>query len=124
MFPLVNEETDGFKGIAPVGCFKPNASGLYDMIGNVWEVTSDLYAPGHDPAAPRDNPQGPSENTAYDPENPGLPSRVIKGGSYLCAPNYCQRYRPEARQARDPGLGTSNVGFRLAYDSAPARKTG
>lgn len=116
VFPVVNEATDGFKGIAPVGCYRPNAFGLYDMVGNVWEVTADIYRPGHDPAQTRD-PRGPSENSAYDPMGPGVLNRVIKGGSYLCAPNYCQRYRPESRQARDPGLGTSNVGFRLAYDT-------
>lgn len=121
VFPVVNEASDGFKGIAPVGCFKPNAYGLYDMVGNVWEVTADFYRPGHDPAE-RDNPQGPGKNAAYDPLNPGFPSRVMKGGSYLCAPNYCQRYRPESRQGRDPGLGASNVGFRLAYDNAPKQQ--
>jgi formylglycine-generating enzyme required for sulfatase activity len=115
VFPVVNEAKDGFKGIAPVGCFAPNAFGLYDMVGNVWEVTADLYRPGHDPAD-WDNPKGPGENDAYDPLNPGFVSRVMKGGSYLCAPNYCQRYRPESRQGRDPGLGASNVGFRLVYD--------
>lgn len=119
VFPVVNEGTDGFKGLAPVGCYAPNAFGLYDMVGNVWEVTADYFRPGHDPAA-RDNPKGPSENDAYDPLNPVGPSRVVKGGSYLCAPNYCQRYRPQSRQGRDPGLGTSNVGFRLVYDAAPA----
>lgn len=116
VFPVVNEGSDGFKGIAPVGCFAPNAFGLYDMVGNVWEVTADFFRPGHDPLA-ADNPRGPSENDAYDPLNPGFASRVMKGGSYLCAPNYCQRYRPESRQGRDPGLGASNVGFRLAYDT-------
>jgi formylglycine-generating enzyme required for sulfatase activity len=118
VFPVVNEATDGFKGIAPAGCFQPNAFGLYDMVGNVWEVTADYYRPGHDPLD-RENPRGPGENAAYDPLNPALPSRVVKGGSYLCAPNYCQRYRPESRQGRDPGLGTSNVGFRLVYDRLP-----
>ena len=87
------------------------------MVGNVWEVTADLYRPGHNPAD-RDNPRGPSESDAFDPLNPGFVSRVMKGGSYLCAPNYCQRYRPESRQGRDPGLGASNVGFRLVYDEA------
>ncbi len=118
VFPVVNQAEDGFKGIAPVGCFAPNALGLYDMVGNVWEMTSDYYRPGHDPAQ-KDNPKGPSENAAYDPINPGLTTRVIKGGSYLCAPNYCQRYRPESRHGRDPGLGASNVGFRRVYDTAP-----
>ena len=119
LFPMVNAGTDGFKGIAPVGCFPPNANGLYDMVGNVWEVTSDFYRAGHDPAD-TDNPTGPSENDAYDPINPDMPSRVMKGGSYLCAPNYCQRYRPAARHGRDPGLGASNVGFRLVHDQPPA----
>lgn len=115
VFPVVNEASDGFKGIAPVGCYPPNDFGLYDMVGNVWEVTADYYRPGHDPQS-RLDPRGPSEATAYDPLSPGIVPRVIKGGSFLCAPNYCQRYRPESRQGRDPGLGTSNVGFRLAYD--------
>lgn len=120
-FPLANEATDGFKGIAPVGCFVPNGFGLYDMVGNVWEMTADLFRPGHDPAD-RNNPAGPGENAAYDPMNPVGPSRVVKGGSFLCAPNYCQRYRPEARQGRDPGMGTSNVGFRLVYDVPEAKR--
>lgn len=119
VFPVVNETADGFAGAAPVGCYAPNAFGLYDMVGNVWEVTADLYRAGHDPAATA-NPRGPSEADAYDPLNPGLVTRVMKGGSYLCAPNYCRRYRPEARQGRDPGLGASNVGFRLVYDRPPA----
>lgn len=118
-FPVQNDGSDGFKGIAPVGCFQPNSFGLYDMVGNVWEVTSDYFRPGHDPKD-NDNPRGPSENSAYDPANPDFPSRVMKGGSYLCAPNYCQRYRPESRQGRDTGMGASNVGFRLVYDKQPA----
>ncbi len=116
---MVNQETDGFKGIAPVGCYKPNGWGLFDMIGNVWEATADLYAPGHDPQRPDRDPKGPSADVAFDPANPGMAARVIKGGSYLCAPNYCRRYRPAARQGRDPGLGASNVGFRLVYDRPP-----
>jgi formylglycine-generating enzyme required for sulfatase activity len=118
-FPARDLKTDGYGGVAPVGCFKPNGYGLYDMIGNVWELTADYYAPGHNPMRAGQNPKGPSENSAYDPVNPGLATRVMKGGSYLCAPNYCQRYRPAARQGRDPGLGASNVGFRLVYDSKP-----
>ena len=101
-FPAVNEEADGFLDIAPVGCFEPNAYGLYDMVGNVWEVTSDFYRDGHDPEE-RDNPRGPDANAAYDPNNPIAPSRVMKGGSYLCAPNYCQRYRPARHDVADRG---------------------
>lgn len=119
LFPLENRGVDGFKNIAPVGCYEPNSYGLYDMVGNVWEMTSDLYAPGHDLTA-SDNPTGPTERSAFDPQSPQVPTRVIKGGSYLCAPNYCRRYRPAARSGRDTGLGTSNVGFRLVYDQQPA----
>lgn len=116
VFPVLDEGTDGFvKRLAPVGCYQPNAFGLFDMVGNVWEMTSDLYAAGHDPNAPIRNPSGPTPAQANDPGNPGFLSRVVKGGSYLCAPNYCRRYRPAARTARDPGLGASNVGFRVAY---------
>ena len=118
IFPIADEGIDGFKGIAPVGCFQPNHNGLYDMVGNVWEVTADYYRPGHD-LTDTDNPRGPTANNAVDPMNPGFTSRVIKGGSFLCAPNFCRRYRPAARQAWDPNMGTSHVGFRLAYDHAP-----
>ncbi|MDZ4865893.1 MAG: formylglycine-generating enzyme family protein [Alphaproteobacteria bacterium] len=98
VFPLINTSEDGFAGGAPVGCFKPNAYGLNDMIGNVWEWTADIYA-GHAPAA-----------------------HVIKGGSYLCAANYCLRYRPEARQPQEADLGTSHLGFRTVLN-APAQKS-
>jgi len=86
-FPLVNSGADGFVGRSPVACFPPNGFGLYDMIGNVWEWTSD-----------------------GDPQAAG--TRIIKGGSYLCAPNYCARYRPAARQFGDSSLGASHIGFR------------
>jgi len=118
-FPAVNTSDDGFKGIAPVGCYAPNANGLYDMVGNVWEVTMDIYRPGHD-QFDNDNPRGPDAELAADPNNPPAAMRVMKGGSYLCAPNYCQRYRPQSRHPSDSGMGTSNVGFRLAYDADPA----
>lgn len=112
IFPVQNTAEDGFKGLAPVGCYESNAYGLHDMIGNVWEWTSDPYYPAHgDYTEP---PQG------YDPRQPGLPVRVIKGGSFLCAPNYCMRYRPAARHAQETGLGTDHIGFRTVRDPDPS----
>lgn len=119
-FPFQNLKSDGHAGLAPVGCYEPNRFGLFDMVGNVWEVTADIYAPGHDPED-RIDPKGPSEADVYNSLAPGVFSRVMKGGSYLCAPNYCRRYRPASRQGRDPGMGASNVGFRLVYDAEPIR---
>lgn len=116
IFPIVDEGRDGFAGLAPVGCYPANGWGLHDMIGNVWEWTSDHYAPGHDPRRPARNPAGPAAGQAFDPNNGATPSRVIKGGSYLCAPNYCMRYRAAARAAQDSGLGTSHIGFRVVRD--------
>jgi formylglycine-generating enzyme len=99
-FPVVELAYDD---IAPVGCYEPNALGLYDMVGNVWEWTSDVYAPGHDGAPAPD--QTPALSAA-------VPPRVIKGGSFLCAPNYCMRYRTGSRQPQEADLGSSHVGFR------------
>jgi sulfatase modifying factor 1 len=97
IFPQRDLGEDGHAGRAPVGCFPPNAFGLYDMIGNVWEWTAEA-----------------------DPRAPG--GAVIKGGSFLCAANYCARYRPAARQFQERGLGTNHIGFRLVYpaDSSDA----
>ncbi len=119
-FPVQNTKEDGFEGVAPVGCFAPNAYGLYDMIGNVWEWTADWYAPRR--ADEAKDPQGPPEEASGDPASPGVPVRVIKGGSYLCAENYCMRYRPAARHAQETGLGTNHIGFRVAYDRAPRQE--
>ncbi len=105
LFPFENSAVDGHEGTAPVGCFPANETGLYDMIGNVWEWTNDPYRPRHD--AP----------TALDPRQPEVPARVIKGGSFLCSPNFCARYRPAARQAQETGLGTNHIGFRTAQDA-------
>jgi len=110
-FPLANTGDDGFLGTSPVGCFAANGFGLYDMAGNVWQWTSSWYRPGHEGRAEVD-PAGPDEAQSYDPRQPGVPAKVIKGGSYLCAPNYCMRYRPAARQAREIDSGTSHIGFR------------
>lgn len=110
IFPVYNTEQDGYVGTAPVGCFPPNGYGLYDMIGNVWELTSDWYVPGHRREAAL-NPGGPTllELRVAAGQSP---SKVIKGGSYLCAYNYCSRYRASARQPQEADLSTGHVGFR------------
>ena len=104
---------------SPVGSFPANGYGLYDMIGNVWEWTGDWFAPQHEPDAPKaccipDNPRGGPEAASYDPCQPNIkiPRKVLKGGSHLCAPNYCRRYRPAARHAQPVDTSTSHVGFR------------
>jgi formylglycine-generating enzyme len=106
LFPFQHDTQDGFTGTAPVGCYAPNDLALYDLIGNVWEWTASPYFVNHAFPDKENFPEG------YDPIQPGEPVAVIKGGSYLCAPNYCMRYRPEARQAQSKGLGTSHIGFR------------
>ena len=114
IFPVLNSNTDGYEGTAPVGCFRANGYGLYDTVGNVWEWTSDWYRPGHgrEPVA---NPTGP-DRQAIRPAVGEAPSRVIKGGSYLCASNYCARYRPAARQPQEIDLGAAHLGFRTVLN--------
>ena len=107
MFPIVNSEKDGFAGLAPVGCYQPNGFNLYDMTGNVWEWTSTAYYPQH---SERANER--QDGAGHDPRQPGVPVNVLKGGSFLCAENYCVRYRPAARHPQELNLGTSHIGFR------------
>ena len=111
-FPFRNTATDGYPGTSPVGCFPANGYGLYDMAGNVWQWTSTSYRPRHDRIAVGNDPADPSQAQGFDPRQPGVPTLVLKGGSHLCAPSYCLRYRPSARQAQEPGLATSHIGFR------------
>jgi formylglycine-generating enzyme required for sulfatase activity len=110
-FPGRDEALDGFHGLAPVGCFPPDGYGLLDMTGNVWEYARDWYVPGH-PRAAQYDPTGPDLALAARFAGPEGPPVVVKGGSWLCAPTFCARYRPSARQPHELGLGTNHVGFR------------
>jgi formylglycine-generating enzyme required for sulfatase activity len=108
-FPVRNDVEDGHAGLAPVGCYHANRFGLQDMIGNVWEWTESWYLPSHQPVLIGEGTPG---NPSFDPGQPDARVRVIKGGSFLCAPNYCARYRPAARHAEDEQSGASHLGFR------------
>jgi formylglycine-generating enzyme len=118
-FPLRNELRDGYEWTAPVGSFPPNGYGLHDMAGNVWEWTSDWFQ-GHDevhhPCCTPSNPRGGDRERSYDRDELAhglrIPRKVMKGGSYLCAPNYCRRYRPAARMPQPVDTSTSHLGFR------------
>jgi formylglycine-generating enzyme required for sulfatase activity len=123
-FPRHNHSEDGYEHTSPVTAFPPNGYGLFDMIGNVWEWTSDWYAPKHEADAVKaccipENPRGGREDHSYDPRLPNIkiPRKVLKGGSHLCAPNYCRRYRPAARHAEPVDTSTSHVGFRCVMRS-------
>ncbi len=116
VFPVSDTGADGYKAeTAPVGCFPANGFGLHDMSGNVWEWTKDWYAPG---LATDDSGTGPPQARAKDPAEPGVAKHVIKGGSFLCADNYCLRYRPPARQAGPTDTGASHIGFRTVLRAA------
>jgi formylglycine-generating enzyme len=108
-FPWQNLLLDGHAGTSPVGSFPPNGLGLLDVTGNVWEWTSELFTPDHVPPPP-------SPCCAPGEPGSGRPRRVIKGGSHLCAPNYCLRYRPAARQGQEVDSSTTHLGFRCAFD--------
>jgi formylglycine-generating enzyme len=125
VFPRQNLKQDGFERTSPVTAFPPNDYGLYDMIGNVWEWTADWYSPKHESDAAKaccvpDNPRGGREDASYDPCQPNIkiPRKVLKGGSHLCAPNYCRRYRPAARHAQPVDTSTSHIGFRCVIRKA------
>lgn len=118
-FPIQNDLLDGWERTSPVRQFPANAFGLFDMIGNVWEWTSDWYANITSPEVPKQcciphNPRGGDEAGSFDPCQPeiAIGRKVLKGGSHLCAENYCQRYRPAARYAQPIDTSTSHVGFR------------
>lgn len=122
-FPNENSLLDGYLRTSPVRSYPANPYGIFDMIGNVWEWTADFYR-DHHPAplkaccAPR-NPRGGVQEESYDPATPAIKiaRKVLKGGSHLCAPNYCRRYRPAARHAQPVDTSTSHVGFRCVVRS-------
>ena len=118
-FPHENLNRDGYARTSPVTAFSSNGYGLYDMIGNVWEWTTDWWSTKHQADAAKQccipaDPRGGREQDSYDPCLPKvkIPRKVLKGGSHLCAPNYCRRYRPAARHAEAVDTSTSHVGFR------------
>jgi formylglycine-generating enzyme required for sulfatase activity len=127
-FPWQNLKTDGFEGASPVKSFPPNGYGLFDVAGNVWEWTSDYFvvdrsaAAEHSCCAPS-NPHMSSPEQSLVPGQPGahIPRRVIKGGSHLCAPSYCLRYRPAARQSETIDTSTGHIGFRCISRKPPDR---
>jgi formylglycine-generating enzyme len=118
-FPVTDTGEDGFVGTAPVAQFPPNAYGLRDVAGNVWEWTSDWYHPDYYAALGRAggvarNPTGPE--SSFDPAEPGLPKRVQRGGSFLCTPQYCTRYLVGTRSKGEVGTSTNHLGFRCVKD--------
>jgi formylglycine-generating enzyme len=125
VFPVRDTGEDGFAGTSPVGSFPANGYGLYDMAGNVWQWCSDWYrVDTHIEAASQNvcrDPAGPAES--YDPGDPYSPKRVVKGGSFLCNPSYCESYRPSARRGTPPDTGSSHTGFRCVISGDNAQVT-
>lgn len=118
-FPTNSAKPKGAERTSAVRSFPANGYGLFDMIGNVWEWTADYWSTRHPEPAKHSccipqNPRGGSVETSFDPRQPEIriARRVLKGGSHLCAPNYCRRYRPAARHAEPEDTSTSHVGFR------------
>ena len=124
-FPWQNLASDGYEGLAPVGSFPANGYGLYDMAGNVWQWTTDWYQDHgkiQQSCCSPHNPRGGTRDQSYDPLMPTIlvPRKVTKGGSYLCARNYCRRYRPAARMAQPTDTSICHLGFRCIVRSVPA----
>lgn len=121
-FPWRSTRPGGVYGPAQVGSYPANAHGVHDMAGNVWEWTADWYAAPEGATAPSccgpSEPRGGTEQASVDPSQPGrpVPRKVVKGGSWLCADEYCRRYRPAARRPQPVDTGMSHIGFRCAAD--------
>lgn len=112
-FPYDNTGARGWIGTSPVGAFPPNGYGIHDLIGNVWEWTTDLYTPRHIVPGTALGPQPDERRTLLaEPQSSGVARRVLKGGSHLCSPDYCLRYRPAARSPQTDDSATTHIGFR------------
>ena len=113
-FPVNNTQADGFEKSAPVKTFPPNDFGLYEISGNVWEWTSDWYNINYYESCRKNsltnNPKG--ADSAYNPNNPYIEEKVIRGGSFLCNDSYCASYRVSSRMATDPNTSLEHLGFR------------
>ena len=116
-FPYVNNRLDGWIHTAPVGSYPSNSYGLFDMLGNVWEWTSDWYRVDYYKHSTQLNPKGPDKVRAFDSKEPGVAKKTTRGGSFACADNYCSRYRPSARSATTPDTSLSHTGFRCVVST-------
>ncbi len=127
-FPWKNLALDGYEGTSPVGTFPANGYGLTDMAGNVWEWTADWWQDRHRSTVPCCSSSGRNQagRAEMDSASPGerFGRKVIKGGSHLCAPNYCLRFRPSARQPEALDTTTCHIGFRCASSQAPGSRDG